>query len=392
MVSLSNGLTVLLPAFVATDDAVQRALSLLFVSLAVIGAVVVLLGARLVTVHRGREYAMMRARGAAVRQIALVALRGGAVTVLPAVAAGVAAAIAVTPGPASVLSWWLAGLITVAALAGPPVLAGWRHRTRRGGRPGAQYAPAARRRLAAARRWVADLMLVCAAVGGLVILRQQGLPPPGSTDLFTSAAPVLAAIPAALLVMRGYPVVLRRLTRLAGRRRGVVMIVGFARGSAAAQAGVLPAFALVLAFAVVAFAAMARSAVAAADVAASWQTAGADAVVTAPAAGPGITPAAQRAIAAVPGVRRTAVAAVATGTSGQGLVVPVVIVNPASYATLTAATPLPPFPAAALARPAAGTGTRVPALVSAAGRDILGNGYRPVRGGPDDAAAPGGQP
>ncbi len=52
MVSLSSGLTVLLPAFVATDDAVQRALSLLFVSLAVIGAVVVLLGARLVTEHR----------------------------------------------------------------------------------------------------------------------------------------------------------------------------------------------------------------------------------------------------------------------------------------------------------------------------------------------------
>jgi putative ABC transport system permease protein len=374
VVSLSNGLTVLLPSFVATDDAVQRALSLLFVSLAVIGAVVVLLGARLVTLHRGREYAMMRARGAALRQIALVALRGGALAVLPAAVAGVAAAIAVTPGPASVLSWWLAGLITAAALAAPPVLAGWWHRTRRAA-AGAPAAPTARRRLAAARRWVGDVMLVLAAVGGLVILRQQGLPPPGSTDLFTSAAPVLAAIPAALLVMRGYPVVLSRLTRLAGRRRGVVMIVGFARGSAAAQAGVLPAFALVLAFAVIAFAAMARSAVTAADLAASWQAAGADAVVTAPAVGPGITPAAQRAIAAVPGVQRTATVSVATGTSGQGLTVPVAIVDPRSYATLTAATPLPPFPAAALAQAGpTGSPARVPALVSSAGRDILGNG------------------
>jgi putative ABC transport system permease protein len=215
-------------------------------------------------------------------------------------------------------------------------------------------------------------MLVCAAVGGLVILRQQGLPPPGSTDLFTSAAPVLVAIPAALLVMRGYPVLLRWLTRLAGRRRGVVLIVGFARGGAAAQAGVLPAFALVLVFAVIAFAAMARTAVAAANVAASWQATGADAVVTAPVTGPGITPAAQRAISAVPGARRTATASVDTGTSGQGLAVPVVIVDPASYAALTAATPLPPFPAAGLARPA-GTGA-VPALISPAGRAILGNG------------------
>jgi putative ABC transport system permease protein len=377
VVSLSSGLTVVLPSFVATDDAVQRALSMLFVSLAVIGAVVVLLGARLVTVHRDSEYAMMRARGAALRQIMLLALRGGAVMVLPAAVVGVAAAIAVTPGPASVLSWWLAGLITVAALAGPPVLAGWRHRTRRVV-AGPQGAPLARRRLAAARRWVADVMLVCAAVGGLVILRQQGLPPPGSTDFFTAAAPVLIAIPAALLVMRGYPIVLRQLTRLAGRRRGVVMIVGFARGDAAAQAGILPAFALVLAFAVIAFAAMARSAVASADEAASWQTARADAVVTAPAVGPGITPAAQRAIAAVPGVSRTATASVATGsgTSGQGLTIPVVIVDPHSYAALTAATPLPRFPAAALAPPGAAAGPHppVPALVSTVARNALGNG------------------
>jgi putative ABC transport system permease protein len=376
-IALSDGLVSVLPAFLSTDDAVQRALSLLFVSLAVISAVVMLLGARLVTVHRDGEYAMMRARGAALRQITLVALRGGAVTVLPAAAVGVAAAVAVTPGPASVLSWWLAGLITVAALAGPPVLAGWRHRTRRVV-AGPRGAPVARRRLAMTRRWVADVMLVCAAVGGVVILRQQGLPPPGSMDFFTAAAPVLVAIPAALLVMRGYPVMLRQLTRLAGRRRGVVMMVGFARGGAAAQAGILPAFALVLAFTVIAFAAMARSAVAAADVAASWQAAGADAVVTAPAVGPGITPAAQRAIAAVPGVQRTATATVDTGTSGQGVLVPVVIIDQRGYAAFTAATPLPPFPSAALAPPgtAAGPHPPVPALVSSGGRNLLSSGSR----------------
>jgi putative ABC transport system permease protein len=372
VVTFSNGLTVILPSFVATDDAVQRALSLLFVSLAVIAAVVVLLGARLVTVHRDREYTMMRARGASLRQLALVALRGGAATVLPAAAIAVAAAVAVTPGPASRLSWWLAGAITAVALAGPPVLAAWRHRTRRDAAH-AGSAAQSRRRLAAARRWVADVTLVCAAVGGLVILRQQGLPPPGSIDPFTAAAPVLVAIPAALLVMRGYPLVLRRLTRVTGRRRGVVMIVGLARGSAAAQAGVLPAFALVLAFAVAAFAGMARSAVAAANVAASWQTAGADATITAPEVGPGITPAAQRAIAGVPGVQRTTAVAVTTATSGQGLNLPVAVVDPRRYAALTAATPLPPFPAAALARPGAPQ-ARVPVLISDAARGILQNG------------------
>jgi putative ABC transport system permease protein len=251
----------------------------------------------------------------------------------------------------------------------------WRHRTRRDAasvKTGA--AAATRRRIAAARRWVFDIALVCAAVGGLVLLRQQGLPPPGSVDLFTSAAPVLVAIPVALLVMRVYPVVLRQLGRAAGRRQGVVMVVGLARGGTAARAAVLPTFALVLAFAVIAFAAMARSAVQRADVVASWQATGADAIVTAPVVGPGITPAAQRLISGVPGVQRFAAISLTGGTSGQGLQIPVVIVDPRQYAALTATTPAPPFPAAALAPPRAGSGAPagpVPALLSVAGRNIL---------------------
>jgi putative ABC transport system permease protein len=375
-VSLSDGLSSVLPSFVATDDAVQRALSLLFVSLAVIAAVVVLLGCRLVAAHRRDEFAMMRARGASLRQVAAVALAGGAAAVLPAAVVAVLAAVAVTPGPASQLSWWLAGLILVTALAGTPLLAVWQHRTRRRAASAADVnAAGARRRIAAARRWVGDVALACAAVGGLVVLRQQGLPPPGSVDLFTSAAPVLVAVPVALLIMRVYPLVLRQLVRLTRRRRGVVLVVGFARGSAAAAGGTLAAFALVLSLAVVAFAAMASGAVTRADVSASWQATGADAVVTAPAAGPGIIPAAQHLITRVPGVSRSAAVSVVTGTSGQGLTIPVVILDPPQYARLTSGTPLPAFPAAALARPgsrAGPPGGAVPVLISQAGRALLG--------------------
>ena len=187
---------------------------------------------------------------------------------------------------------------------------------------------------------------------------------------------MLAAVPVALLIMRAYPVGLRWLTRLSRRRRGVVLVVGFARGRAAAQASLLPVFALVLAFTVIAFAAMARGAVARADVAASWSATGADALVTAPEAGPGIIPAAQREITRVPGVQRSAAVSVATGTSGQGLQLTVVIVDPAQYAALIAATPGPAFPAAALARPPGASGRAgapglVPALISPAARAIL---------------------
>jgi len=302
VVSLSSGLVSVLPSFVATDAAVQRALSLMFVSLAVIGAVVVLLGARLVTEHRRGEFALMRARGASLGQVAAVAGRGGAAAVVPAALLAAGAAVLLTPGPASWLSIWLAAGVIGTALAGPPLLAAWQHRARRA----AALGPAARRRMSAARRWVADGALVCAAVAGLIILRDQGLPPPGSVDLFTSLAPVLAAIPVALLVVRTYPLVLRQLTKMAGRRRGVVMVVGLARGSSAAQADTLTAFALILAFAVVAFAAMARAGVARADISASWQAAGADAVVAAPPTGPGLTTAAQHLITGVPGVQRVA--------------------------------------------------------------------------------------
>jgi putative ABC transport system permease protein len=376
VLTLSNGLGPALQSFVTTDDAVQRVLSLLLVSLAVIAAVMVLLGARLVAEHRRGEFTMMRARGASLRQVATVAFAGSAVVVVPAAAVAIAVGVLATPGPDSWLSWWLAGLIIVTAVASPAVLAAWWQRARRDAAgAGAVNAASARRQIMTARRWVFDAALVCVAVAGLVLLRQQGLPPPGHLDLFTSAAPLLVAIPVAVLVMRAYPPVLGQLTRLARRRRGVVMVVGFARGNAEARVGALPVFALVLAFTVIAFAAMARDAVVRADIAASWRAAGADAVVTAPAAGPGITPAAQRLITAVPGVERSATVAVTPATAAQSQALSVILVDPRQYAALVAATPGPAFPAAALAAPRAVGGApagRVPALLSPAARQVVG--------------------
>jgi putative ABC transport system permease protein len=371
VITLSNGLAPALQSFVAADDAVQRVLSLLLVSLAVIAAVMVFLGARLVAEHRRGEFTMMRARGASLRQVAAVAFAGCAVVVVPAAAVAIAVGVLATPGPDSWLSWWLAGLIIVTALASPAALAAWWQRARRDASgAGAVNAAGARRRIMTARRWVFDATVVCAAVAGLVLLRQQGLPPPGRLDLFTSAAPVLVAIPVAVLVMRAYPPVLRQLTRLARRRRGVVMVVGFARGNAEARVGALPVFALVLAFTVIAFATMARDAVTRGDVAASWRTVGADAVVSAPAAGPGITPAAQRLITAVPGVERSAAVSVNPGTAAQSQALSVIFIDPRQYAALVAATPAPAFPAAALAGPR--VDGRVPVLISPAARAVVG--------------------
>jgi putative ABC transport system permease protein len=138
---------------------------------------------------------------------------------------------------------------------------------------------------------------------------------------------------------------------------------------------VLPAFALIVAFAVAAFAVMERDAVARAEVAASWQATPADAVVTAPGTGPGLSPSSQRVITRLPGAQQVAMVSVLTGSARDGRSLPVAVVNPRQYAELVAPTPAPRFPAGLLARPpgarAAAAG-QVPALISPAAVTMLG--------------------
>jgi putative ABC transport system permease protein len=383
VINLSAGLADPLSSFAASDDAVQAALSLLLVSLAVVAVVVVLLGARLLAEHRRAELTLMRARGASLARLAGVTLAGSALAVLPAALAAAAAGVAATPGPGFGLPWWLAGSTVAAALAGPPLMVVQAHRLRRRAAARALLPASRRRRAAVARRWVAFGALVCASVAGLVMLRLQGTAGPGTSNLFTSAAPALTAVPIAVLIMTCLPAAVTGLLRLARRRRGVVAVLGLARGTAASSgpSGVLPVFALILALAVIAFAAMDRNAVSRGNDVASWRQLGADALVTAPATGPGITPGAQRALASVPGVRRAAALSVTTGASGQGPLT-VVIVDPASYAAVVAGTPALQFPATALASrapPRAAPGS-VPVLVSPAGQAELSSGGQLVVG------------
>ncbi len=205
---------------------------------------------------------------------------------------------------------------------------------------------------------MAEAALICAAVGGLVLLRSQGLPAVGAPRLYLSAAPALVAIPAAVLVVRGYPVVLRALLRLAVARRGVTGYVGLARSARTSLTAVLPAFALVLALAVIAFGAMVRDAVQRGEVAASWQETGADAVVGAVGSGISVPPAGAaghgrrargRAHGHDPGNTRERSGRQAWTRRST---------SPCSirpgYGTVLAGTPVPAFPAAALARPRSG--------------------------------------
>jgi putative ABC transport system permease protein len=364
--TIGSGITQPVSTFEAAEQQVAGLLSLLFVSLAVLGVVVLLLSAQLATDRRGEEFAIMGARGATRPQLGWLALRGGLLTVVPAAVVAIGLAIAVTPGDGSTLAWSLAIATGLTALLWPAALAAGRDPVARRGRRGSGQA----RRVASLRRLVAELALTGVAVAGLIATRDQGLSPAGSVNGLASAAPVLAAIPAAIIMVRLCPVGLLWLQRLSGRGRGVIALVGLARGQQRADSALLPVFALVLALAVVTFGGTVRAAVSRGEQAASWQLTGADAVVGSPSSSVYLTAPARRAIAAVRGVELVAPVIELTGNNGgyggNSTPINVAVVNPFEYAAVLARTPAPPFPAADLDRPPAGSPVPVIASPSAA--------------------------
>ena len=108
-----------LAPFIAGESAAAPVLELLYVSLAVLGAVVVLLGARLVAQRRAAEFTLMRARGAALYQLGWLVLRASVIVAAVAGAAAAVLAISLTPGDGDAVGWWLAGLTIAVTLAGP---------------------------------------------------------------------------------------------------------------------------------------------------------------------------------------------------------------------------------------------------------------------------------
>src|ERR1700678_742228 len=207
----------------------------------------------------------------------------------------------------------------------------------------------------ALRRIVAELSAAGAAIAGLAVLRGQGVTAAGaagsdvtlSTNWFLTLAPVLVAILAVLITLRLYPLPVRAAVRIARRRAGATSYRALAAPSRTSRSSV------------------------------SWKTTGADAVVAAE--NSSVTyasPAAERDVAAVRGVRRFAAVWSTAWTSPGGQQITVVAVNPAQYAALTATTPFPAIPPGALSvspRPVT-PATTIGVLASPAAVAALGRG------------------
>ena len=370
-----------LAPFLGTQAGIQTVLLLLFVSLIVTGATVIVLAARMMVARREAELAMLRARGGSLGQVAAVMAGGAVLAALPASVACAALAIVLIPGRGAVSSpagWWLAGVAVAAALAGPPLIAAWQHRRPAPAANPAQVTTAdTGRRRAAWRRPVAELTGCAAAAAGLVVLHDQGVPAGGGIDLYLTITPVLVAIPVVIIMLRLYPLAVRGLLRLSARGTGATSFVAMSRAARSSLTGVLPAFALVLALSLATFAGMTSNGITRGEIAASWHTTGADVVIDAgPAAGP-VSTAAVQAIAGVPGVRHATAVWITTWVTPFGQPVTVLAVDPPAYAALVADTPFPAVPAG---RIGAGSGaissvtTTVPVLASPAAAAVIGTG------------------
>jgi putative ABC transport system permease protein len=381
--AVTTPLVPVLSAFLETQAAVQTVLLLLFVSLIVVGAAVIFLAAGMIAAGRADELGLLRERGASVRQVAALMLRSTAgVSALAALAgAGLAVAVAGPSDALSALGLSLAWVTLATALAGPPLIAAWRHR-RPGSARGLAYsaagpdrAPRPRAPGARLRRLVAEVTAVAASVAGLVVLHDQGEPAGGGVNWYLAATPVLVAIPVVLIALRLYPLAVGGLLRFSSRRAGATGFVALAGAARSSLTGVLPAFALVLALSLATFAGMVNQAITRGQIAASWQSTGADVAINATSSP--VTPAAEKAIAAVPGVRHLTATWDTSWATAGGQPVTVVAVDPASYAALVASTPFPAVPLAKLRRAASGTGTvpgagTVSVLASPAALDDLG--------------------
>jgi len=383
--TVSSPVTQDLSAFVDTQAATQTVMLLLFASMIVVGIAVILVASLTIAVRRADELTMLRARGGSLWQVAVLMLRGTAIAAVPAALIGAGLALVLVPGTPGqaqsaswVLGWVLAGIAVLAALAGPSLIAARRHR-----RPAPAVNPArvttadtSWSRLASLRRLVAEVTACAAAVAGLVVLHDEGVPADGSVNWFLAAAPVLVAILAVVVMLRLYPLVIRGLLRLSAWRAGATGFVALAGAASTSLTGVLPAFALVLALSMATFAGTLGNAIASGEVAASWQATGADAVITTGSGTAPATPAAVRAIAAVPGVQHVAGVGISTWvTPSSGQPLTVVAVDPASYQAVVAGTPFPAVPVPTISVASGGPlspTTTVPVLASPAEAASLG--------------------
>lgn len=231
--SLETGLDTALTRFADNARNAQAMFAIVQAGTLATLAGLVLLSARMAAIRRRQEFALLRARGAALRTIAFRALlETSPAVVLAASIGGYLGSLA--PGRAGGTGSLLAAFAFVATLALPilAMAASRRFVEERSDRPRASL-----------RRRTAEIGVVALAALGVWLLRRRGL----EFDLYLVAVPVLLATAAAIVTLRLIPAPLALAGRIAARARGTVAFLGLIRAGRSAPAAVGPVAVLIVA-------------------------------------------------------------------------------------------------------------------------------------------------
>ncbi|MER6473462.1 FtsX-like permease family protein [Streptomyces collinus] len=338
---VSTGLDDVVTAFSRLRSGVSPLVAVAAAGTATVAVVVLFMAGGLAADRRRTELALLRARGASLPGLTGRLLAETAVVAVPAGAAGLTAALVLLPG-ARVGPAVAAGVaVTLTACAALPLHAVLAHRSVRLTGPREDLAAARPSR----RRTVAELTLLALAAGAVATLRGRGT----SAGQLVCLAPVLTGVIAALLLLRLYPLPLRRLARPAGRLRGAVAPLSLARAGRTSASAVLPLLALLTALTTAAFGGSVLAGVADARDHAALYSVGADARLDSATPLPAGLPARAAALPGVRGVTAVSIAYQARPDDGADAV-PLVGVDPDGYGRLSAGTGLGAFPAGQLRR------------------------------------------
>jgi len=338
---------------------------------ATVAVVVLLMAGGLAADRRRTEIALLRARGGSLRGVTGRLLAETAVLAVPAGALGLGAALLAVPTGRRTYAVAAAVAVTALACAALPVRAAVRHRVVQL-HTGREDLTALR---PSRRRTVAELTLLVLASGAVFALRSRGTSAQGGDEL-VALAPVLVGVIAALVLVRLYPLPLRRLARPAGRLRGVVGHLSMARAGRTSVSTVLPLLALLTALTTAAFGGSVLAGIADTRDRAALLGTGADARIEATRPLPdALTAEIRDGGSGVREVTPVSIAYQAKPRDGEETV-PLAGADPEAYARLAGRTGLGAFPAAELKRPAQAP---LPALASPAVADRYGTRPFPVR-------------
>ncbi|MDQ1010715.1 putative ABC transport system permease protein [Streptomyces sp. V4I23] len=372
---LTTDLDGILASYGSMRSAIAPVVAVAAIGVGAVATVVVLMTGGLFAARRRSEIALLRSRGGSLRGIGGRLLAETAVVTVPAAAAGLLAAVLAVDDARLPYAALGSGAVALVACAALPVRAMAQHRVARahGGRDDLVLArPSGRRK-------VAEVTLLVLAVGAVVALRRRGTSDAG--DHLVSAAPVLVALIAALVLVRLCPLPLRWAARPAARLRGAVGFLSLARAGRSSAIGALPLLALLVALTTAGFGGSVLAGVDDARARAALLATGADARISGDGDAVALPEGAERAVREVSGVRTvTAVQiehALRLPARDDALTAPpaasLVGVEPKAYAALSHGLDLGPFPADTL-RATGGASPVLRAVASPGVAEWLGRG------------------